>query len=315
MKKILLSSVLSTLTILHAQVIPGVNSKAGAMVVPKGKLVAGMKYISIKRDSMFNKTDEVDNLQNLDATANVTLLGLRYGVMKNADIRVMIPYKQIEATAKLGTNDVAIDNDGIGDIIIMGKYAFIPMDTYGYQLSIGAGIKLPTGSTDSGFKKAPPFATGISTPLPTQMGTGAEEYKLSFGFSQMLDPTWRVDAHTMYTYRPKAENDYDFGNELSLDLSTTKALTDKLNIGIEYNFKYNTQTDMGEDTNPQLRAMLPFKAFSGNAGYITPQIEYLPFGKPKIHLGIGVSILAHYNLKEYQPLEKNQIVARVGYLF
>lgn len=315
MKKILFTSIVGATTILNAQAIPGINSKAGAMVVPEGKLVAGIKHIYLKRDSMFDGTDEVTNRQNLDAKANVTLLGLRYGVVKNADITVMVPYKQIKATAKLGSNDVEIDNSGIGDIVVMGKYVILPMSTYGYQVSIGAGIKLPTGSTDSGFKKAPPFATGISTPLPTQMGTGSAEYKLSFGFSQMINPTWRIDTHTMYTYRPKAEHDYDFGNEISLDLSTTKAITNNINIGIEYNFKYNSKTDMGDDTNQQLRAMLPFKAFSGSAGYITPQIQYLPFGKPKIHVGVGVSILAHHNLKEYQPLEKSRIVARAGYLF
>jgi hypothetical protein len=300
---------------LHAQVIPGINSKAGAMVVPEGKVVMGIKNISFKRDSMFDGSDEVTNKEKLDAKANVTLLGLRYGVATNADITIMVPYKQIEATAQLGSNGVAIDNSGIGDIVVMGKYVFINMQKYGYQVAVDGGIKLPTGSTDSGFKKAPPFAKDTNTPLPTQMGTGAVEYKIGLGFSKMIDSTWRSDAHTMFTYRPKAEHDYDFGNELAIDLSTTKAITDKINIGIEYNFKYNSKTDMGDDTNPILRSKLPFKAFSGSAGYITPQIEYLPFGKPKIHVGVGVSILAHYNLKEYQPLEKTRVVARVGYLF
>ena len=55
--------------------------------------------------------------------------------------------------------------------------------------------------------------------------------------------------------------------------------------------------------------------FDGSDEVTNPQIEYLPFGKPKIHVGVGVSILAHYNLKEYQPLEKTRVVARVGYLF
>lgn len=45
---------------------------------------------------------------------------------------------------------------------------------------------------------------------------------------------------------------------------------------------------MGSDTNPQLRAMLPFKAFSGTAGYI---------------------------LSEAQPLEKTRFIIRMGYLF
>ncbi len=294
-------------------VIPGINSKAGAMVVPEGKVVMGIKHIYFKRNSMFDGSHEVTNREHLDAKANITLLGLRYGVAKDIDIRMMIPYKQIRATAQLGSNDVAIDNSGVGDIVVMGKYRFYRQN--GYQVAVGAGVKLPTGATDKGFKKAPPFARGINTPMPTQPGTGAIEYKLEFGISKLIDPTWRVDLHTMYTNRPKAEHDYDFGDEVSFDLGTVKAITNEINIGIEYNAKYNSKTDMGNDTNPVLRSKLSFKAFSGSAGYITPEIEYLPFGKPKIHMGVGVSFLVHKNLKEYQPLEKSRVVARIGYLF
>ncbi|BCD61150.1 hypothetical protein NitYY0814_P12 (plasmid) [Nitratiruptor sp. YY08-14] len=285
------------------------------MVVPEGKLKIGMKHIYFQRKNMFDGTHEVQNKEKLNATANITLLGLRYGIIKNGDIRLIIPYKQVKATAQLGTNDVAIDNGGVSDIAIIGKYVLLPMRQYGYQVAVEAGVKLPTGKTDKGFKKAPPFAQNIATPLPTQPGTGGAEYKLGLGFSKLLDSTWRVDAHTMYTYRPKAKNDYDFGNEITFDIGTTKAITKNLNIGIEYNFKYNSKTNMGNDTNPILRSKLPFKAFSGSAGYITPQIEFLPFDKPKLHIGVGISFLAHYNLKEYQPLEKRRVVFRIGYLF
>jgi len=314
MKKIVIVSLIGC-ALLQAQVLPGINSKGGAMTLPEGKLKMGMKHIYMKRDSMYNGSKEVTNQQNLDAIANITLLALRYGVSTNFDVRVVLAYKQIEATAKLGPNDVAIDNKGVGDMIVMGRYVVLPMAKYGYQLSIGAGIKLPTGSTNDGFKKAPPFAQHTNTPLPTQMGTGEFEYKAELGISKLINKTMRVDFHTMYTYKPKAEHNYDFGNELSYDLSFTTALTDKINLGIEYNGKYNSDTDMGDDTNPILRSQLPFKAFSGTVGYITPEVEYIPFGKPKIHVGMGVSFLAHYNVSEYQPLEKQRFVFRVGYLF
>jgi Putative MetA-pathway of phenol degradation len=315
MKKIFIVAVLAGSVLLSAQVIPGINSKGGAMVLSEGMLKVGVKNIHFNRENMYNGTSEVDNKENLDATANVTLLALKYGVAKGMDIRVVLPYKQLEATAKLGPNDVAIDNKGIGDAVIMGRYIVLPMSEYGFQVSVGAGLKLPTGSTDSGFKKAPPFAPNVNTPMPTQMGTGAFEYKAEMGFSTFIDETLRVDLHTMFTYRPLAEHDYDFGNELSYDLSITKAVTKQINLGIEYNGKYNTETDMGDDTNAVLRSMLPFKAFSGTVGYITPQIEFLPFSKPKVHIGVGVSFLANYNVKEYQPLEKQRLIFRLGYLF
>ena len=295
---------------LYAQAIPGIDTKAGGMVVPQGKLVMGLKHIYFKRDSMFDATHEVTNKEHLDAKANVTLLALRYGIAKDTDIRIVVPYKQIRATAKLGPNDVAIDNNGVGDIVVMAKYRFYNQN--GYQFAFGGGVKLPTGATDKGFKKAPPFATGINTPLPTQPGTGKAEYKAELGASKIFDTTLRFDAHATYTYRPKAKNDYDFGDEFLFDMGVVKGLSDTFNIGLEYNFKYNTATDMGNDTNPALRSKLPFKAFSGNAGYITPEIEYLPFGKPKIFVGAGVSFLVHKNLKEYQPLEKKRFAVRIG---
>lgn len=315
MFKKLLSVTLLSSAILNAQVIPGINSKAGAMSLPEGKLKIGIKHIHIKRDSMFDGTSEVTNKENLDATANITLLGLIYGVTDRFDVKVITPYKSIEATANLGPNEVAIDNSGVGDVILMGRYVVLPMKDYGFQLSLGAGIKLPTGSTDSGFKKAPPFAINENTPMPTQMGTGEYEYKAELGISKVITQNMRIDFHTMYTYRPLAENDYDFGNELSYDLSFTGAITKNINLGIEYNGKYNSDTDMGDDTNAALRGMLPFKAFSGTVGYITPEIEFMPFDKPKLHVGVGVSFLAHYNLSEYQPLEKQRFIARIGYLF
>ncbi|MCI0500555.1 MAG: transporter [Epsilonproteobacteria bacterium] len=315
MKKItLLLSMLAPLWI-SADVIPSMNSKSGAQILPEGKVKMTIKHIHFDRENMFEGSNEVKNKENLNATANATLLKLNYGVTKTTTLGAIIPYKSIEATAKLGANDVAIDNSGVGDVILVARHVLLPMSEYGFQLSLDGGVKLPTGSSDNGFKKAPAFATGINTPMPTQMGTGEFEYKIGMGLSYMVNENWEIDAHTMFTYRPKAEHDYDFGNELSFDLSTTKAITKQINVGIEYNFTHNTTTNMGNDTNAMLRSKLPFKAFSGSAGYITPQIEFLPFGKPKIHFGVGVSLLAHYDLKEYQPLEKERFIARVGYLF
>lgn len=315
MKNIITTALLALPVLLSADVIPTINSKGGAMVLPEGKLKMAIKHISFERNSMFNGTNEVQNQQNLDATANITMVGLKYGLSEKTTIGAIVPYKNIEATAKLGTNDVAIENKGLGDMSIFARHVILPMSEYGYQFSLDGGVKLPTGKTDGNFKKAPVFASGVNTPLPTQMGTGEFEYMLGGGFSYMLDESLRIDTHAMYTYRPKAENNYDYGDEISLDISTAKAITNKINIGIEYNFKYNTKTDMGSDTNAQLRSMLPFKAFSGSAGYVTPQIEFLPFGKPKIHFGAGVSFLTNYDLKEYQPLEKKRFIVRMGYIF
>ncbi|MBA1421157.1 MAG: transporter [Epsilonproteobacteria bacterium] len=301
-------------TQLSADVIPGINSKGGGMLLPEGKTKMFYKYINFDRNSMFNGSSKVPNREQLDATANINLLMLAYGVSSNFNIGLVVPHKSIEATAKLGMNDVAIDNSGIGDILIMGRYKLTDLKKDGYQTALKFGVKLPTGSTNDGFKKAPPFARNVNTPLPTQMGTGAAEYKLGIGVSKLFENA-RLDANAMFTYRPLAEHDYDFGNEFAYDIGYMHALGEKFNVGVEYNGKYNSKTDMGDDANPMLRQRLPFKAFSGTVGYLTPQVQFLPFGKPKVHLEIGMAFLLHKNVKEYQPLEKKRFIVRFGYLF
>ena len=320
MKKLLLV-ITMLISLVNAQVIPGINSKGGAMVLPEGKLKMGIKHIYFERKNMYDGSSQVDNLQGLDAKANITLLGIKYGLAKDLDLKVAIPYKQINATATLPNKSVPaqmqfpveIDNEGLGDMVLMLRYQIMNMDKYGFALSIGGGIKLPTGSSDERFKKAPPINPSMNTPMPTQLGTDEFEYKAEIGFSKLFTNTMRVDSNLMYTYRPKAKNDYDFGNELSFDIGLISEITKNINLGIEYNGKYNTATDSGNDPEPA--KPFPFKAFSGTVGYITPQIEWLPFDKPKVHIGVGVSFLANYDLKDYQPVEKRRFIVRIGYMF
>lgn len=316
MKKQIIGALLTCSALLNAQVIPGINSKGGAMVLPKGKVKAVLKYVTFNRDTMYSGTNEVKNRQGLDAKAKITILGLVYGISDKTSIKLVVPYKDFHAEANLPTTagfPVEIDNKGLGDVIVMLRHQLISMEDSGYALSIGGGVKFATGSTDEKFEQGPPFNPNMVTPLPTQLGTGKEEYKAEIGFSKVFENNMRIDAHTMYTYRPKAENDYDFGNELSYDLGFIAGITKNINIGVEYNGKYNTDTDPGNDPEPV--TPFPFKAFAGTVGYITPQIQWLPFDKPKVHVGFGVSFLAHYNTKEYRSLEKERFTLRIGYLF
>jgi len=95
---------------LHADTLPALGSKGGGMLLPEGKLKMVYKYIEFERNSMFDGSSEVTNKENLDAKAKVNVLILNYGVSKNLNIAVAVPHKQIEVTAKLGQNRVAIDN-------------------------------------------------------------------------------------------------------------------------------------------------------------------------------------------------------------
>ncbi|PLY15650.1 MAG: hypothetical protein C0628_02050, partial [Sulfurimonas sp.] len=72
MKKIFIKSLLLIPFILSADVIPAINSNGGGLVLPEGKLKMGIKHINFERTSMFDGTNEVQNREKLDATANMS---------------------------------------------------------------------------------------------------------------------------------------------------------------------------------------------------------------------------------------------------
>jgi hypothetical protein len=297
-----------------APILPTMSSAGGGSILPAGKLKFAYKNISFKRDDLFNDSHEVSNAQKLDGKFTMQVFVAKYGIQSGLDVRLAIPHKSIRATAQLGGNNAEVDNSGIGDAVVMFRHALNDKKRDGYLLSVGLGVKLPTGSTSDDFKVAPIFAQGIDTPLASQMGTGEFEYKAELGITKVL-PGLRLDAHSMFTLRPKAKNDFDFGNEFALNLSVVKRVYPKINLGFEYNGKYNSGTALAEDTNAAIRANLPVKPFSGTVGYVTPQIQFVPFGKPKVHLDVGVALLAHYELRDVQPLERSRLIIRLGYLF
>ena len=114
MKKILMTILVSSV-LLNAQVIPGINSKSGAMTLPEGKLKIGIRHLYIKRGNMVDGTNKVTNNENLDATANITLLALRYGVSNNFDLRVAIP------TASMFINEPLISTPAGPNLIELFK--------------------------------------------------------------------------------------------------------------------------------------------------------------------------------------------------
>ncbi len=321
---IIVSALLGTSAI--AMAVPGVNSLGGGLILPEGQLVMAYKNISLDRNTIYDGSKEVQNSSNLDAKANIDVIALRYGLGNGMDMMAVIPHKHMQAKANSGA--IEIDHSGLGDIVLMVNKSIANEQQDGYKLSLGAGIKFPTGKSDNKVIKAPLYPVGHPkagesqlgsnyAPMAVQLGTGEYEYKAMLGYTKNIqDASFDVDA--IYTYRPDAKNNYDFGDELSINLSYMQPVSDIVNLGIEYSYTHNQATNRADDmpdANPQLKAMLPMKAFSGESGYITPQIQYVPFGIPKIHLSFGVSYLAHYDVKESQPLEKERVVFRLGYLF
>lgn len=313
MKKILTSCLVAVPLIVMADTIPSLGTNGGAMVLPEGKLTLNYRQLYFKRDSMHDGSSKVTNSENLNAKANISIFAFGYGLDSKTTLSLIIPYKNFRADAKLG-QDVKVRNSGLSDIWLNARR--IVYNSNGFLVAVDGGVKFPTGSKGKTFKQKPMLLNDIkTTPPPTQLGTGEFEYKIGVGATKILDESLRIDSNMHYIYRPKAKHDYDFGNEFAFNIGAVKALEKRFNVGLDYAYTYNSKTDMGNYIDSTRGSKLPFKAFSGSSGYITPSVQFLPFGKPKLHVSAGVSFLAHYHLKERQPIEKQRYMVNIGYLF
>lgn len=138
-------------------------------------------------------------------TMLTTHLGDRLRV--DADIPyVTRHFIEIDSHAHLGENQTS---QGLGDLMLTGDYRLIQDQ----EKSFGAilGVKLPTGATDEEND-----FDGLVEP-ELQPGTGSIDYLA--GFAGSLHPgTLDLSASAVYVFKTEGEQDFRFGDVLSVSL-------------------------------------------------------------------------------------------------
>jgi len=100
---------------------------------------------------------EVEKAKNVDETATAFAVQVKYGILKNFDAGIEIPYS-------------ASDPSGIGDATVKGKINFAEETESAPAISLGVDIKLMNGDKDQG------------------LGTGYVDYGINGIFSKELGP-------------------------------------------------------------------------------------------------------------------------------
>ena len=186
-----------------------VNMSTGT-VFPKGKAAVSIKATFFQKNSLYDGSEKKDGDYNgkYERNQRSYQASLRYGLMDDFDVRVMVPYqeKSVYRRARTGTKkeDTYKDiNSGIGDVVAMGRYAlWSQRDGDPLSVAVGAGVKMPTGETSK--KNRSPFDSSYEYMGPGfQMGTGSWDPKMELGATRMFG-RHRLDSHVMYTWGSKA---------------------------------------------------------------------------------------------------------------
>jgi len=199
-------------------------------------LNAALHYEYLRAEDMYTGSDRACDLTGTTTTWKRSTLTLAYGVSSRIGVTAVIPYIWKIKTRYLPAVDTQVKNttDGLGDVSLVGQFSVIPRDFVTYrEVSIGLGVKLPTGATDK-------RNYGFLLPEELQPGTGSWDFLGSISFYQ----GWElVDIYASSSYQVTTESEgFKFGSQLFYLLSANLHVMGRLDVSLAF-----SGTVRGED--------------------------------------------------------------------
>lgn len=215
---------------------PGTSSLYGAErgVAQFRTLNASLSYQDIFANRAYQGSRQVDDLLRRIVLVQTLNVELEYGVADRVSLLVLGNYtsKSREFTtssaAGFGTQTTTYTTDGIGDIIVLGKYALMqPTITSPYEVSLGLGAKIPTGSYTQ-------EQDGTRYAIDLQPGTGAIDL-LGWAFASRSFPADHLSYYASFLYRYTGANPdgYKVGNEWVASLGAEYSIEEWLQLSLQ----------------------------------------------------------------------------------
>jgi len=185
------------------------HSVLGETVAMPHTLEIGLHYQFLCSGDMYEGSNTVNDPENTEAVWKRVSLTMAYGISMGISVSAIIPYSWKNKTKSIATTGVSIENSsaGIGDATFLVRFSPLARSFVKFrELSLGLGVKLPTGSTDlRNF--------GFLLPEELQPGTGSWDYIGTISYYQGLD---LMDIIISGSYLMTTSHDnFKFGNQFS----------------------------------------------------------------------------------------------------
>jgi hypothetical protein len=214
--------------------------------VNDGSLRMAVTWQYAEFDSFLAGDDDVTNMGGNSAVIQDAAVFIDYGMSERFTVSLLLPYiKKEQQTNRFGQRVAS----GLGDVAIFGRYELLGPKAPGAvpgqlvspaessttrpSISVGLGIKFPTGSIDEPGSGVP------NLPPPFQNGTGATDLIGTVNYNQ------RFQSHSLFgnafARLPLEENKrgYQFGNEFEIHFGGVyplRFLGDKVDLTLSLDF-------------------------------------------------------------------------------
>ncbi len=266
--------------------VPVQGTNAGEIYQP-GDFGIVFNYLYQEADQLYKGNDEISNSGPVDTKKiDVHVLKLRYGISENLDVRMAIPFFDIDVENAAG--DSLATPHGIGDTGLVFRYQFLNQRK-GAPVCLAAGLggELPTGKTDS---------DGLGTGAWSPYG----EVGLTYVWARQ-----RIDTELNYYLRMEGDDDYEQGDRLDYNLHYAYALNHYLDVGFEMNGRWTgkDQTDGVKNANT-----------GGNEIFIGPEV-HLKWLAKKAFLSFFIPFSVYQDVNGQQLKEDWRFQSKFGIKF
>ena len=287
-----------------------VNSSNGG-VYEKGEYGIIFKANFYDQDQLYDGNDKVDFTRPVkgqtpgkkcsEKSLRQLQMTLRAGITENIDARVIIPFLDKEMKRQSWNNDFSNDNSGIGDIKLVSRYRIWSQKKKDpCNLAIGAGVKLPTGSTGEEDD------TGACLPGFLQTGSGSWDPVVELGAHKVLGRHW-LSSYLMYQMTTEGElgdRDYEKPDLFKYNFGYAYAVSKLFDLQLECNgeIKGKATLDGEEQDNT-----------GGHIVYLSPGLHF-KFHKG-MHFDVCTPVPVYRDLNGTQFSEDFRIVAKLAMKF
>ncbi|WP_299552020.1 hypothetical protein [Seonamhaeicola sp.] len=215
------------------------SNNLGLPISEKGTLQLGLNYDYNNLNTLNNGTKNLDDNSRLRITHSV-LLNTGYAITNNFSVEGLFTWVNQRRKITQFGNENLDQTSGIGDAVLLLKYNFPELIGKNTGFAIGAGTKIPLGSSTETNDQ------GITLNADLQPGSNAWDiiYWLSASKSFDFRPTFNISSRIIYrstgtnnTYFN--DSSYKFGNELQVFLNFSDEYTlFKTLINPSISFKY-----------------------------------------------------------------------------
>lgn len=184
----------------------------------KGELFVNYTAEYHQINDLVSGSRDVPDETGRDRNSFSHVLSASYALTDRWSVSVLASY--VEHERKIGTSFLGkTSSSGIGDSVILTRYTPLFITPFSrHELSLGVGVRIPTGEDD--------YGSGIVLSQDMQPSTGAvgEILWTSYSYAFNQAATVQLNTSANYTYNEENDRKYAFGHELNLAIGFSQSI-------------------------------------------------------------------------------------------